>query len=207
MQEMNKPDGFTLIEAIIALFIVATLSTVVTISVIQSLNSGKIARAQSDCAAIAKNVAQLRADSGFWPTRTIAGAAESIDNLITGTAANVPPGNDAVATGASRWGSFGVVDLVPDQLISNAPGYSTTDNPRFRPGWNGPYLNSDVLDSWGNSYMINVRFLRANGPANSAQHNVFVLSAGPNGTTETPFDDATVGETLALGDDIGSQVR
>ncbi len=204
---MRESRGFTIIEAIVALAIVAILSGVVTVAVLNYLNSGKIARAQSDCATIAKAILQFRADCAFWPTRTNAAAAENVDCLITGGPGTVPPGDDSVAPGASNWGSFGVVDTISDQLITNAPVYSTTVNPRLQPGWNGPYLNADVLDPWGNSYMVNIRYLRSNGPANSAAHNVFVLSAGANGITETAYNDGVVGEVITLGDDIGYQVR
>ena len=203
-----KPSsGFTLIEVVIAVAIIAILSVVVTVSIMRNLDSGRIARAQSDCAAIAKTILQFRADCGFWPTRTNAAAAENVDNLITGGPADVPPGDNSVAPGANNWGRSGVVDTIQNQEIANTPAYAVSVNPKQQPGWNGPYLNSEALDPWGNSYMVNVRFLRANGPANRLQHNVFVLSAGPNGVTETAFDDGTVNEVITLGDDLGYQVR
>lgn len=204
---MKASRGFTLIEAIVALSVLAILSAAVTVAVLRNLDSGKIARAQSDCAAIAKAILQFRADCGFWPTRTNAAAAENVDCLITGNAGTVPPGDNSVAPGANNWGRLGVVDTVSDQLITNAPAYTTSVNPRLQPGWNGPYLNSDVLDPWGNSYMVNVRYLRSNGPPNSTAHNVFVLSAGANGVTETAYNDGVVGEVITLGDDIGYQLR
>ena len=204
---LREPFGFSLIEAIVALAILAVLSAAVTISIVGSIDSGRIARAQSDCATIAKSVMQFRADCGFWPTRTNAAEAENIDSLITGAPANVPPGDNGVAPGANNWGRLGVVDTIPDQAITNVPDYAVTDNPQLLPGWNGPYINADILDPWGNSYMVNARYLRNNGPANSMQHNVFVLSAGPNSVTETAFNDATTGEVATLGDDIAYQLR
>lgn len=48
-------------------------------------------------------------------------------------------------------------------------------------------------DPWRNAYLVNIG---ASGP-------VWVISAGPNGILETPFDDASA----PAGDDVGARVR
>lgn len=54
---------------------------------------------------------------------------------------------------------------------------------------------SITADPWGNGYVVNY------GANRSA---VWLLSAGPNGTLETPFDGSA---TAPLGDDIGRHLR
>jgi hypothetical protein len=50
-------------------------------------------------------------------------------------------------------------------------------------------------DPWGNGFVINT------GAARSA---VWLLSAGPNGMLETPFDGSS---SVPLGDDLGRHIR
>lgn len=54
---------------------------------------------------------------------------------------------------------------------------------------------SVTADPWGNGYVIN------SGATRSA---IWLLSAGPDGTLQTPFDGST---TAPLGDDIGRHLR
>ncbi len=74
-----------------------------------------------------------------------------------------------------------------------------TPVPVFQLGWRGPYLSSPIgPDPWGNRYLVNTMFLAPLRPtppppqwgiegAVGWNRPVFCLSAGPNGTIETPF--------------------
>ena len=78
-------------------------------------------------------------------------------------------------------------------------------------GWNGPYINTQLSsDPWGDQYLVNVRFLDTQAGAADAdgavRKAVFVISAGPNQTIETPFSQP-VSEALVYGDDIVARVR
>ena len=70
--------------------------------------------------------------------------------------------------------------------------------PKFAEGVLWPDVKAGILhaapDPWGNQYLV-----ISTGPAGP----VTVLSAGPNGIVETPFNDAG----RPSGDDIGYQVR
>jgi hypothetical protein len=79
------------------------------------------------------------------------------------------------------------------------------------PGWNGPYLKAVPLDPWGRPYVCNVRYLDGANvtgvtPAEEDDHAVFCLSAGPDGTFNTSFDDA-VELRVPGGDDIGWPIQ
>ncbi len=134
--------------------------------------------------------------------------------MATGTGPN--PG-----LGARNWGRFAVAKQLGDYLYynnadddSSADGASanqaTQDWPTSGPGaWRGPYIDRYTInDPWGHAYVINAHFFpggiyQAN-TGGTVRHKVFVLSAGPNGVWETPFEDGTH-ETIA-GDDIGALI-
>ena len=134
--------------------------------------------------------------SSFVQTQTPGGVSEAL--LV---APNV---------GASlhRWVDSAVVDLLDNQLRVNRHGYAMTrSGPRT--GWNGPYLSREIgADPWGNRYMINTGNLKES-PKRSGQCAacaVFVISAGPDGTLQTPFDQPVVNANI-MGDDIGVRVQ
>lgn len=72
------------------------------------------------------------------------------------------------------------------------PSSGATFNSEF--AWRGPYLSGPVdPDPWGHRYGVNVEFLaKLAGTPGSAPggnvNDVFVLSAGPDGETDTRFD-------------------
>lgn len=108
-----------------------------------------------------------------------------------------------------------------NQLNSNKIGYVRRGGFADAPnkGWNGPYFEGiSPTDPWGNKYYVNSRFLN---PAKTTTLNiagqdikvsVFVLSAGPNETIQTPYGvnvapGQTPGNIKAQGDDIVARVR
>lgn len=81
-------------------------------------------------------------------------------------------------------------------------------SPRLQPGpWRtAPFQALDPLlpsarmepDPWGNQYLVNT-----SGLVRGA--TVWVLSAGPNGIVDTPFD--APGGSQPAGDDVGARIR
>jgi hypothetical protein len=62
-------------------------------------------------------------------------------------------------------------------------------------GWHGPYVQAGVgPDPWGHRYAVNVKWL-----ASAKGSDTIVISAGPNGIIETPFQ---VDGVRPGGDDI-----
>jgi hypothetical protein len=61
-----------------------------------------------------------------------------------------------------------------------------------------------VEDPWGNAYVVNSQYFPGGSYTGTTRHRVFVLSAGPNGTWETAFNDNTTEELK--GDDIGTVI-
>ena len=215
----RKAGGFTLLEILVGVAILAVLSAALTPLVIKYVNDGRRARALSDSQAIGQAILAFQLDTGMWPVNddavlTDAGELSRLVGLPSPiVAANIPTGTGA----AGNWdggGSGGVAGSLQDHLIRNQ---SPTRNPIYPvslsapepPGWNGPYLKQIPLDPWGRPYVCNVRYLdgaRVTTAANEDNHAVLCLSAGPNAVYDTPFDDATQLQAPA-GDDVGWSIQ
>ncbi len=203
MQSIRKIDrqGFTLIEIVIAVAIVAIFAAAMSPMVFRHLEDAKVSKGQNETDVIASAVLGYYKDVGQWPI----------------TSANGPTGNGpSAASGASNWGGWGTSKQLGDFLYFNNPdddssatgngaNQDSQDWPITGKGaWRGPYIDSYSLnDPWGHAYIINAYYFPGayNG---SVRHKVFVLSAGPNGTWETGFDSNQSEEIE--GDDIGTLI-
>ncbi len=219
-QQRRKSSGFTLVEILVAVAILALLSAALTPMVIKYVNDGRRTRALSDSQALGQAILAFNLDVGRWPVNGDANPndAGEISRLVglpaaEVTAANIPNGTGA--TGAGNWnggGSGGTAGALEDHLILNRttavnPLYTASPTAPEPAGWNGPYLKQIPLDPWGRPYVCNVRYLDAaavNGvtAVEEDRHAVSCLSAGADGTFNTSFDDATL-LTTPGGDDVG----
>jgi prepilin-type N-terminal cleavage/methylation domain-containing protein len=223
--DARSRSGFTLIEILVAVAILAILSASLTPLVIKYLNDGRRARAMSDAEVIAQGIIAFNLDTGIWPVSSDgnvndAGELSRLVGLPDGFAGTDIPDGSGTATGDDNWdggGSGGAAGALEDHLIFNAnaavdPLYPVSASPPQPPGWNGPYLKTVPVDPWGRPYVCNVRYLQGGNvagttPAELDEHAVFCLSSGPNGQWETSFDDATELEDRPGGDDIGSLIQ
>jgi type II secretory pathway pseudopilin PulG len=196
--------GFTLMEIIVILGVIAVLTTVLAPMVVAYLEDAYRARAESDVRQIAAAILKFHQDTGRFPYHDDgdeSGAAPDFV-LLTG------PG-DVPADGAppAQWApGSSARDSLDNQLQRNEPGgdpaparkYSTTG--RF--AWRGPYLRSLGDDPWGTQYVVNVGKLQP-----GLRKQAWVISAGPNRTIDTRFDVATTDAPALGGDDIGARLQ
>jgi prepilin-type N-terminal cleavage/methylation domain-containing protein len=208
----NNEKGFTLIEVIVAIAVVAILAGIITPSVIKHLNDSKRARALNDCMVIGSAIANFYKDVGRMPNMTNTGAVGGTTMALVGTG-NIPEGpaqwTAAVGTGANA------TDLLSNHLSANTPqGQATEVYPALAtaPGaelfWRGPYQDSFPADPWGYRYAVNIgNYVNTSGTTTNA---VWVLSAGPDGIIQTAFNPSlpAIGQTLTTsGDDIVYRIR
>lgn len=212
-------QGFSLLEVLIAVAIVAILAVAVGIPVAKNLNQGKVARAASDAQVIGNAILDFYKDVGEWPAQTDADAKPEAFRLVGnfdlgGGDSGIAMGQDQV-TGSDAWASFGTSSTLTAQLIRNREGniyplYRLSDNPHQQAGWNGPYLDRVPLDPWGRPFVVNIGFalpvVSGTVTAMNDYHNVMVLSAGKDGIFETTFDLGATNEKPG-GDDIGFVVH
>jgi prepilin-type N-terminal cleavage/methylation domain-containing protein len=206
---INRTDerGFTLIEVIVAIAVVAILAGAITPSVIKHLDDSKRARAQGDCLAIGSAIGNFYKDVSRMPTMNAAGAAGVTLLVSTG---NIP----TMAAGIATWDTATTVatsDLLSNHLSANTPKSQAANvypTPATAPGssivWRGPYLPTFPADPWGNRYAVNV------GNMTTPSSPVWVLSAGPDGIIQTSFSPAApaIGTTVnTSGDDIAYRIQ
>jgi prepilin-type N-terminal cleavage/methylation domain-containing protein len=201
-------NGFTLIELTVVLAVIVTLALVLTPSIVNFINDSRVARARTDTQTLSASIIQFYRDNGFFPQWSTANAGGP------GTAANrvdllVSAGNVPSAATANTW-TTGTNDRLDDQLVANAPAYTTrTASSAF--GWNGPYVSNAIgADPWGNRYMVNIGLIDTTqgtqGVGGGTKSAVWVISAGPNGIIETTHTQAITAGALG-GDDIGIRLQ
>lgn len=203
----GRATGFTLIELTVVLAVIVTLALILTPSIGNFINDSRMARARTDCQTIAAAIVQFYRDTGFFPQWAAAvnggpGPAQNRIQVLT------TQGNPPLEDQPTPWSTSAVFPLA-DQLLVNAPGYAMrTVSSQF--GWNGPYLSSDLQsDPWGNRYVVNIGLIDLSPGVQTPtgpKAAVWVLSAGPNGVLETPFNRPVTNATL-FGDDIGIRIQ
>jgi prepilin-type N-terminal cleavage/methylation domain-containing protein len=213
-------EGFSLVEILVAVAILAILSATLSPLVIKFINDGRRARALSDAQTIGTAIMNFQVDNGVWPVSddgVLTDAAEIsrlVGTPLAGVAgALVPEGNGGTTGAWKTGGNAGTAAALEDHLIFNRstvnPLYPVSATPPEPPGWAGPYLKSVPLDPWGRAYVCNVRYLVNAGVVAAAvagNHAVMCLSAGPNGLWDTPFDD-TAALSGPTADDIGYLIQ
>lgn len=219
MREWTKMNrkGFTLIEIVIAVAIVAVFAAAISPMVFRHLEDAKVSKAQNETETIASAILSYYKDVGKWPVTSANGPSGNGTTRVV-SAANVATGAGAgAASGATNWGTYGTTKPLGDYLFYNNPDDDSSkdgagadqagsDWPTTGPNaWRGPYLDSyEILDPWGNAYVVNARYFPGGNYTGTVRHRVFVLSAGSNGVWETGFADVSTEEIK--GDDIGTVV-
>lgn len=180
---MKQQKGFTLVEAAVAIGIVAILSGIIIPLVIKNLNDAKLARARNDINVIVAAIVAQQKDMGNRPMAPGGpnGCSGALDNRWV--SAGAPPQNEAGGA---------IVPGNPNNLFVNLfsqPATTAAAGTLFgRPAaataehaYKGPYLANDVTtksDPWGHTYII----LGYNSDGQQSGGPVWVVSAGPSGS-------------------------
>ena len=174
--------GFTLIEVIVIVAILAILAGILAPMIFSQIDEAKLSRAEADAKSISSAILTFRKDLGIWPNLSGSGCGANT-NLLTGQGA-APANLTAMGYTSTPAVEFRYVLGSDDEECYNTTMYK------------GPYIGVVTADPWGNAYVLAANQFAIDGRA------AFVLSAGPNGTIETP-----VFSVSTLGDDIGIRVK
>ncbi len=197
MKVTSNRGGFTLIEVVVVIAVIAVLAAILAPSIVKHIDDSKIAKAQAETKVVGSTLASFYKDVGQWPR----GINNAIINLQS-VAGSIPTATGNAANWARNAASQANADYMRDHLLRNRPkggNYPATGGLR----WRGPYAATFSSDPWGNKYMANI------GNMSVANRAVWILSAGPDGRVNTPWNQATNGTTIPIpgGDDIGFRVK
>jgi len=199
----KKEHGFTLIEMVVVLAIIAVLASTLTPMVLRHVEDSRIARAQSEVKTIGGAIAAFERDLRTYPLFVDGSDTdyEQMDIVVLQGPGDMPqedpPSDWTVATPTGDEISGGSRGELVEHLIENGPSYPTsrTEDKPFM--WKGPYMENLGPDPWGNKYLVNAENL-----IGTSTDPAFVLSAGPNEKVETSFDiSGGEGQTMRPGGD------
>lgn len=188
-------EGFTLMEMVITLSVIAILTAIMVPIISNNIQSARFARASSDVATLGKAMAEFRKDTSRWPAYEAGGASNDILFSDQDATNDGIPDNGAIPTDAG-WGAIGIGQRLSlaYNLIANSSGlYPQGPSTEGLPAWNGPYLSEVRVDPWGTPYVVNSRWLFTDldaGTPGFQYNNAYVLSAGPGSVLETAFGGA-----------------
>ena len=130
--------GFTLIEMVIVVAIVALLPGILVPVAFNQVDDAEKARAMADVRQISAALMLFRQDTGVWPVR---------NKLIYSDGNKAKQENLFEASGTQH---------MRQALRENSPATN---------GWKGPYMTSFAPDPWGNRYIVETQgFVDANTP-------------------------------------------
>jgi len=194
---IRSDRGFTMIEILAVLGIIAVLAAVMTPSILKHIKDSKISRATKDCEMIATAMASFYKDTGRWPTdldNNHRPSDQEVRLLWTNTGETPGQTNNTIG-----WTNLNPRDTFENQLVLNTPrgrarnAYPTTGQNK----WDGPYQNEFKADPWGRRYLCNVYEFHPNRTG-----AVWVISAGPDGIIQSAASATTL-----TGDDIAFLLR
>ena len=207
---IRRNSGFTLIEVVVVLAVVAILAAILTPSIVKSIKDSKIARANNEAQVIGAAMATFYKDIGKWPTKQDAVSTDNFLFILYGAGNPMAAGNYS-AWWSSDGASWPQKDIFNNHLARNTPGGATvvanqyTIAGKFK--WNGPYLTTVEADPWNTHYSCNIRNLWDTSAYST--YAVYVLSAGEDNIANTSHIQVinTPTEPVLTGDDIGFRLK
>lgn len=189
--QKRKRKGFTLIEMVVVLAIIASLAAFLTPMVLDYIKEGRLRTAQNDVQQIASGITNFYRDLGTWPVHTAVPLRASNATLkILSTDGTAPSINSSLT-----WDVANSVATLKNSVHDGYVGTTTTNtysgNVNTPYSWKGPYLSDFKADPWGNKYYVIVEGLQP-----TSSNTAYVISGGPNGQLDTTQFQTATGATI-----------
>jgi hypothetical protein len=175
MPRWKNRRGFSATETTAIIAATSILSATATPQIHQYLESARGVKAAGDTRVIAISIVRLTSDVG-----RVRQARTAAPTLLVSDG-EVP---HARFPAAQPWAlplDGRTVQPLASHLIDNAADYPGQPGQPIQ--WRGPYMGGLTPDPWGKRYAVNIGLMDGSSGA-----VVFVLSPGPNGIVETPFE-------------------
>lgn len=196
---MGRRAGFTLIELILVVAVVAILAAILVPTVFSILDDAALTKGKADVKAVSASTVKFRDDTGEYPTRYAAGALGAEVNLLySGTVAPVAADFSPALGGGDPFNCATVTncETFAFPFITNTSTLNAYPSvPTAKKRWKGPYLSENSPDEFDDPYIVYVRRLKTTGAVTTER--AWVVFAGQNKMYET-----TPGHTSAQGDDF-----
>ena len=139
MTSANNSRGFTLMEMVVVLAVIAILAAILTPIINSYIDRARFNAAQSDVKNIAAAIVQFNTDTRVWPiyTAPFTGIGGTKYSILT------TDGNDAIDNTTSDDYETGTIGLLNDVLNQNTmqmttSGASSCDSSMSRSSWGTP---------------------------------------------------------------------
>ncbi len=175
MKKINRPSGFTLLELIVVVAIVAILAAALTPIILNQVERARVASTLNGLNQIALAMQRFRVDTGSWPK----GSGTWTPGSESGAAAAFVSGDTALITN----GNVGT--------INTCTSTSTTAC------WGGPYVSASKDLSGQKDYLGNV--LKVAYAASGQTGGAGIDTAAGEGFSAASGTGAMVGGTNATG--------
>ncbi|MDR3672441.1 MAG: prepilin-type N-terminal cleavage/methylation domain-containing protein [Holophaga sp.] len=189
-----KAGGFTLVEAAVAIAVVAILAGIIIPLVLKSVHDARYARARNDIQVIVAAIANQMKDTGRRPTHDggpAAGNASGVGDVLWFSGGEMPRAGGVPQVMAGHYDEnnsfenlFALSGHAGNELfgLEAAPAQGEAQ-------YRGPYLGTDMArksDPWGHAYLI----LGYDGFGQRTDGPIWVVSAGEAGDL-APANTAT----------------
>ena len=179
----DRERGFTLIEAAVAIAVVAILSGIIVPLVVKNVRDSQIARARNDVQVIAGIIGTQYKDTGGRPSAAGVGGSTAAANQgwFSGTAVPVA-GVGGTTTYVATNTFTNLFTSAPVPLAQTMFGLGLLVVATDEVAYKGPYMSqADALktDPWGNPYII----LGYNAGSQAVNGPIYVFSGGPDKLT------------------------